>query len=141
MSEEIRNNVIDVNNSSGDETQQDYSSIRSIASVLGAILLLRTLLKSNADLTTLVVMRLVQFGCLSIDNDDDDDRAPGADDGGEAGPLLSFTAVPPSEYDDIVVLEGYSFQVILPWGTAILGSMPPFAIDNTGEEQAMQMGS
>src|SRR5690606_40403899 len=59
----------------------------------------------------------------------------------EAGPLLGFTAVPTSESDDIVVPEGYSFQVILPWGTPILGAMPPFAIENTGEEQAMQMGS
>ena len=141
MSEEIRNNVIVVDNGNGDEPQQDYSGNRHFASVLEARLARRTLLKSTAGAAALGFMSLGLAGCLSSDNDDDDDRAPGAGDGGEAGPLLGFTAVPTSESDDIVVPEGYSFQVILPWGTPILGSMPPFAIDNTGEEQAMQMGS
>ena len=141
MSEEIRNNAIVVDNGNGDEPQQDYSGNRHFASVLEARLARRTLLKSTAGAAALGFMSLGLAGCLSSDNDDDDDRAPGAGDGGEAGPLLGFTAVPTSESDDIVVPEGYSFQVILPWGTPILGSMPPFAIDNTGEEQAMQMGS
>lgn len=141
MSEEIRNNVIVVDNGNGDEPQQDYSGNRHFASVLEARLARRTLLKSTAGAAALGFMSLGLAGCLSSDNDDDDDRAPGAGDGGEAGPLLGFTAVPTSESDDIVVPEGYSFQVILPWGTPILGAMPPFAIDNTGEEQAMQMGS
>ena len=141
MSEEIRNNVFVVDNGNGDEPQQDYSGNRHFASVLEARLARRTLLKSTAGAAALGFMSLGLAGCLSSDNDDNDDRAPGAGDGGEAGPLLGFTAVPTSESDDIVVPEGYSFQVILPWGTPILGAMPPFAIDNTGEEQAMQMGS
>lgn len=140
MSEEIRNNVIVVDNGNGDEPQQDYSGNRHFASVLEARLARRTLLKSTAGAAALGFMSLGLAGCLSSDDDDDDDRAPGAGDG-EAGPLLGFTAVPTSESDDIVVPEGYSFQVILPWGTPILGAMPPFAIENTGEEQAMQMGS
>ncbi|WP_285261391.1 PhoX family protein [Halopseudomonas bauzanensis] len=140
MSEENRNNVIIVDNGNGDEPQLDYSGNRHFASVLEARLARRTLLKSTAGAAALGFMSLGLAGCLSSD-DDDDDRAPGGGDGGEAGPLLGFTAIPTSESDDIVVPEGYSFQVILPWGTPILGAMPPFAIENSGEEQAMQMGS
>jgi len=140
MSEENRNNVIIVDNGNGDEPQLDYSGNRSFASVLEARLARRTVLKSTAGAAALGFMSLGLAGCLSSDNDDDD-RAPGGGDGGEAGPLLGFTAIPTSESDDIVVPEGYSFQVILPWGAPILGAMPAFAIDNTGEDQGMQMGS
>src|SRR5690554_6120803 len=140
MSEENRNNVIIVDNGNGDEPQLDYSGNRSFASVLEARLARRTVLKSTAGAAALGFMSLGLAGCLSSDNDDDD-RAPGGGDGGEAGPLLGFTAIPTSESDEIVVPEGYSYQVILPWGTPILGSMPAFALDNTGAEQAEQVGS
>ncbi|SDR87350.1 hypothetical protein SAMN05216198_0649 [Halopseudomonas litoralis] len=140
MSEEIRNNVIIVDNGNGDEPQMDYSGNRNFASVLEARLARRSVLKGTAGAAALGFMGLGLAGCLDSDSDNDD-RAPGAGDGGETGPLLGFTAVPTSESDDIVVPQGYSFQVILPWGTPILGDMPAFAIDNTGTEQGMQMGS
>ncbi|MCO5785147.1 Tat pathway signal protein [Pseudomonas sp. G11-1] len=140
MSEEIRNKAIIVDNGNGDEPQMDYSGNRHFASVLEARLARRTVLKSTAGAAALGFMSLGLAGCLDSDSDNDD-RAPGAGDGGEAGPLLGFTAVSTSESDDIVVPKGYSFQVILPWGTPILGDMPAFAIDNTGAEQGMQMGS
>ncbi|WP_193073829.1 PhoX family protein [Pseudomonas sp. FME51] len=140
MSEEIRNNVIIVDNGNGDEPQLDYSGNRSFANVLEARLARRSVLKGTAGAAALGFMSLGLAGCLDSDSDNDD-RAPGAGDGGETGPLLGFTAVPTSESDDIIVPQGYSFQVILPWGTPILGDMPAFAIDNTGAEQGMQMGS
>ncbi|MEJ6654667.1 MAG: PhoX family phosphatase [Pseudomonas sp.] len=140
MSEEIRNNAIIIDNGNGDEPQISYTDNRTFASVLEARLARRSVLKGTAGAAALGFLSLGLAGCLDSDSDNDD-RAPGAGDGGEAGPLLGFTAVPASEADDIVVPAGYSFQVILPWGTPILGAMPAFAIDNTGEEQGMQMGS
>lgn len=136
MSEETRNKAIIVDNGNGDEPQMDYSGNRHFASVLEARLARRTVLKSTAGAAALGFMSLGLAGCLDSD-DDDDDHVP---DGG-AGPLVGFTAVPTSESDEIVVPEGYSYEVILPWGTPILGSMPAFSVGNSGEEQGMQMGS
>lgn len=54
---------------------------------------------------------------------------------------LGFTAVPPSAADTIVVPPGYSYQVILPMGTPITGTYPPYSLDNSGAEMGMQIGS
>ena len=37
--------------------------------------------------------------------------------------------------------EGYSYDVILPFGTELLGGSEDFSIHSTGEQQAMQIGS
>ena len=55
--------------------------------------------------------------------------------------LLGFTAVPVSRADTAVAPPGYRMQVLLPWGEPITGTYPPFSPDNTGAEQAMQMGA
>jgi uncharacterized protein len=55
--------------------------------------------------------------------------------------LLGFRPVPVGAEDRVVVPDGYRVQVVLPWGEPILGTMPPFAMGNSGEEQAMQVGS
>jgi secreted PhoX family phosphatase len=54
---------------------------------------------------------------------------------------LGFTAIPSSAADTVVVPPGYSYQVILPMGTPIAGTYPPYSIDNTGAEMGMQIGS
>lgn len=54
---------------------------------------------------------------------------------------LDFKPVPISRTDSVVVPEGYRVQVILPWGKPILGRLPAFTVDNSGEDQAMQVGS
>ncbi|MFN6994132.1 MAG: PhoX family protein [Aquincola tertiaricarbonis] len=60
------------------------------------------------------------------------------------GPLLGFKSVPVSSADTVVVPEGYSVQVIAPWGdpVGLSGEAPPFKPDgsNTAAEQAVQMG-
>ena len=60
------------------------------------------------------------------------------------GPLLGFTAVPPSTADTITVPPGYEAQVLAPWGepVGVPGAMPPWRPDagNTAAEQALQMG-
>lgn len=55
-------------------------------------------------------------------------------------PLLGFNPIPVSEADTIVVPEGYSAQVLIPWGEPIAGSYPSYRLDNSGVEQGMQIG-
>ncbi|PRB83846.1 PhoX family phosphatase [Pseudomonas sp. MYb185] len=140
MSDEIRNNITIVDNGNGDEPQLSYTDNKPFARVLEARLARRTLLKGSAGATALGFMSLGLAGCLSNSSSRDDDDAPG-NGGGETGPLIGFTAVPTSESDEIVVPEGYSYQVILPWGTPITGEYPAFDLANTGAEQGMQVGS
>src|SRR5690554_4114701 len=142
MSNEVRNQITIVDNGNGDEPQVSYTDNRPFASVLEARLARRSLLKGSAGAAALGFMSLGLAGCLSSSDSSDDEVGGGdGDNGGEAGPLIGFTAVAPSESDEIVVPPGYSYQVILPWGTPITGTMPAFDITNTGEEQGMQMGS
>ncbi|WP_439923183.1 PhoX family protein [Nitrobacter sp. JJSN] len=57
------------------------------------------------------------------------------------GDRLDFKPVPVSRADSVTFPEGYRVNVILPWGEPVLGRMPAFAVDNSGEDQAMQVGS
>lgn len=61
-----------------------------------------------------------------------------------AGPLIGFKSVPVSTADKVLVPEGYTAQVLAPWGEAVglSGEMPGFKVDasNTAAEQAAQMG-
>ena len=75
------------------------------------------------------------YGC----SDDDDDG------GGSGAPELRFQAVegqPGADFNGIVLPEGYTFDVLIPWGTPILGDFPAFKPDgsNTAAEQAQQSG-
>jgi uncharacterized protein len=66
--------------------------------------------------------------------------SPAAADAGK-GPEIGFQPVPVAAIDEIVVPEGYSARAILQFGEPITGSMPAYAVGNTGDEQAMQVGS
>ena len=57
------------------------------------------------------------------------------------GPEIGFQPVPTAMNDLITVPEGYTAKVILGYGTPISGHMPAYSLDNTGEEQGMQIGS
>ena len=63
---------------------------------------------------------------------------------GAGNTTLSFKSVPVSTADTITVPEGYSYQVIAPWGEAVgvSGENPAFKMDasNTAAEQEVQMG-
>jgi len=60
------------------------------------------------------------------------------------GPLLGFKSVPVSTADTVSVPEGYTVQVIAPWGepVGLSGDMPAFKWDasNSAAEQEAQMG-
>lgn len=62
--------------------------------------------------------------------------------GGKPGPLLGFSPVPPSSADAVTVPEGYTAQVLIPWGTPIRSGGPAWRPDgsNTAAEQEQQIG-
>jgi len=61
-----------------------------------------------------------------------------------SGPLLGFKSVPVSTADTVVVPEGYTVQVIAPWGdpVGLSGENPAFKPDgsNSAAEQEAQLG-
>ena len=65
--------------------------------------------------------------------------------GAGAGPLIGFKSVPVSTADTVTVPEGYSVQVIAPWGdpAGLAGESAPFKWDasNTAAEQETQIGA
>ena len=90
----------------------------------------RTLLRSGTGLSLAALLAPLS-GCVAIT-------------AGGRGPSLGFKSVPPSFTDNVVVPEGYSAQVLAPWGepVGLTGNMPAFKSDasNTAAEQAVQMG-
>ena len=58
------------------------------------------------------------------------------------GPALGFTAVPTSSADALVVPEGYTAEILIPWGQPILSDGPAWKKDasNTAAEQEQQIG-
>src|SRR5687768_9195119 len=57
-------------------------------------------------------------------------------------PLLGFEGVPPSTEDTVSVPAGYTWDVLIPWGTPLFHDSPAFAEDasNTAADQALQVG-
>lgn len=68
--------------------------------------------------------------------------APGAPGAAARRPLLGFKAVPTSPADTLSVPEGYTAQVLIPWGTPIRSGGPAWKKDasNTAAEQEQQIG-
>src|SRR5690606_25070073 len=56
--------------------------------------------------------------------------------------LLGFEPVPPSDADDFIVPDGYTTEVLVPWGTPLRADGPKWRKDasNTAAEQAQQIG-
>jgi uncharacterized protein len=61
---------------------------------------------------------------------------------GRRGPAIGFTAITPSDLDEIRVPEGYVATVLIPWGTPLFSDVTwkPDA-SNTAAEQERQVGS
>ena len=64
-------------------------------------------------------------------------------DNNSSAPTLSFDSIPGSPADMVSVPNGYTTQVMIPWGTPLNGVAPAFAGDgtNTAAEQALQIGA
>jgi uncharacterized protein len=61
---------------------------------------------------------------------------------GMPGPALGFTAVPTSQADAFVVPQGYTAEVLIPWGQPLMSNGPAWKKDasNTAAEQEQQLG-
>ena len=135
MSIEQRGQLVIIDHGEGDEPLSNRQMNRLFSSVLEARLARRQLLKGSAGAAALGFFGLGLAGCKSSSSSDDNGGSP------SPAPLLGFSAVAVSSADEIVVPEGYSYQVIIPWGTPILGSFPSFSVNSTGADQAEQVGS
>ncbi len=113
----------------GDERPSNFSPNRTFAEVVEARLGRRGLLKGALGTA---IAGLFSGTALS---------ALGRPAVAAAGPKIGFTPVAVSTADTVVVPPGYKAQVLIPWGTPIDGKSPAFALDNTGTDQARQVGS
>ena len=59
-----------------------------------------------------------------------------------APPRLGFSPIEPSTDDAIRLPEGYTYDILAPWGTPLLAGAPEFLEDasNSAADQAMQVG-
>lgn len=136
MSTEMRNDLTIIDNGEGDEPLRERQMSPIFSNILEARLGRRQVLKGSAGAAAIGFLGLGLAGCNSDSDSDDDDQT-----GTPAPALLGFSAVAVSSEDTIVVPEGYSHQVLIPWGTPITGDYPAWSVNSTGADQASQVGS
>jgi len=71
---------------------------------------------------------------------DDDNSSSSASPASASDQQLGFKSVKNNVDDQVVVPEGYQYETILPWGTPLLTGAPAFSVNNSGAEQALQIG-
>ena len=61
---------------------------------------------------------------------------------GKKRPEIGFEEVPPSSEDEVIVPEGYVYDVLIPWGTPLFKNSPDFQEDasNSARDQELQVG-
>ena len=136
MSNVQNDQLVIIDHGEGDEPLSTRKMNPLFSSILEARLARRQVLKGSAGAAALGFFGLGLAGCNS-DSDDDDDE----DGSTPPAELLGFSAVAVNSLDVITVPEGYSHQVLIPWGTPIMGGIAAFSPDNTGADQAGQIGS
>lgn len=140
MSTDMHNQLTMIDHGEGDEPLSTRQMNPLFSSILDARLGRRQLLKGSAGAAAIGFMGLGLSGCNS-DSDSDDDTVVGEPTSTPAPALLGFSAVAVSSADTVVVPEGYSHQVLIPWGTPITGDYPAWSVNSTGADQASQVGS
>ncbi|GAB3375975.1 PhoX family phosphatase [Spongiibacter taiwanensis] len=119
-----------------DPTRYNNSKNEPFSSVLDKEISRRRVLKTGAGMSALTMFSGVGlFGC----SDDDDDNNGGS---GSQETSLGFQSIAGSKTDAVVVPEGYSAQVLAPWGTPLNSSANAWKNDgsNTAEDQANAVG-
>jgi len=125
----------------GDEPIGNHSGNPTFASVLEVRMARRSLLKGGLGLAMMGLFTGVSGHALAgPPGQAIADAARKAGKGRGAKSLLGFKAVGVSALDTVQVPEGYSYQVLMPWGEPITGTFPPYALNNTGTDQGMQVG-
>jgi len=112
----------------GDERPSNFSDNRTFAEVVEARLGRRGLLKGALGAAITGLFSSTALATL------------GREAAAAAGPVIGFTPVPVSTADTVIVPPGYKVQVLIPWGTPIDGKAPAFSLDNSGADQARQVG-
>jgi uncharacterized protein len=117
-----------------DDISSNPSGNRAFKDVVAARFSRRTVLRGG---TAAAVTGFLSLAALSLDED-----APAQAATGKPGPLLGFTPVPTSAADTFTVPDGYTAQVLIPWGTPLRSDGPAWHKDasNTAAEQAQQIG-
>jgi hypothetical protein len=134
-----KRNLNPVHQDPGYEPECNNSSNRTFGSILEARLARRGVLKGGLAAAVAGV-----FGGAALTGCGGSSSSGGTGGSTTAPDLVGFKAVPVSEADSIVVPEGYSARVIGAWGDPILsneGVFPEFSLDNSGADQAAQIGS
>lgn len=118
-----------------DEPICNRSNNRPFSSILNTRLQRRQVLRGTlaAAVTTL-------FGGPVLNGLKSRPAAASSPQSSASSPMLGFKAIPVSEADTIVVPEGYTARVLIPYGEPITGSFPSYSLNNTGTEQGMQIG-
>ena len=116
------------------------SSSPSFENVLAARLSRRDALRGGLGLATTTLF--AGAGLSACDSDSDGSSDGGGSGSGDSVPSLSFNSIEGFSGSEVRVPEGYLTQILIPWGTPILGSFPAFKPDatNTAAEQAQQIG-
>lgn len=136
MSTDMHNQLAIIDHGEGDEPLSTRQMNPLFSSILEARLGRRQVLKGSAGAAAIGFFGLGLAGCNS---DSDSDAGTGT--GQPAPATLGFSAVAVSSADEIIVPEGYSYQVLIPWGTPITGDFPAWSVNSTGADQASQIGS
>ena len=122
MSNVQNDQLVIIDHGEGDEPLSTRKMNPLFSSILEARLARRQVLKGSAGAAALGFFGLGLAGCNS-DSDDDDDE----DETTPPAELLGFSAVAVNSLDVITVPEGYSHQVLIPWGTPIMGGIAAFS--------------
>ncbi|ODC04595.1 hypothetical protein BFW38_14720 [Terasakiispira papahanaumokuakeensis] len=138
MSKHIRNDKI-ANNSQNEH----------LGSIIERRLSRRGVLQGGLQLASATIMGSSLAACSHHDSDHTDGPGEGSDHGagsdGSAGsdPItLGFDSIKGSKTDGVVVPEGYSAQVLIPWGTPLNDNAPDWHpdLDMTPEIQLNSVG-
>jgi hypothetical protein len=129
MPDDLR--LIAEDDTSGDERMSNHSPNPHFGEIIETALSRRTaLLGSLGAAVTAMLVRPGDAAAARVMGQGP--AAPGA---------IGFRPIAVAATDAITVPEGYTARVITPWGQPITGAMPAFRRENTGAEQALQIGS
>jgi secreted PhoX family phosphatase len=116
-----------------DDIPSNESANPHLADMIGARVSRRALFGGAAAIG---LVGLLGRSTASADGASDD-----ADDAILRRPLLGFTGIDPSTDDTVRVPDGYSWQVLIPWGTPLVAGVTyQEDASNTAADQAQQVG-
>ena len=124
-----------------DPTVYNRSKNEPLSSVLDKEISRRSVLKRGSGLAAMTM--LSSFGMVGCDViDDDDDDSSSAVGSGVSDVNLAFESIAGSKTDGVVVPNGYSAQVLAPWGSPLNSSAASWKSDgsNSAEDQANAIG-